>query len=108
MDRLAAAVGICSRQGLWKLRHIGTHTLWVQDNVRIKAMKFRKVRGSRNLADFLTKHTPSQDKFNQLATVLGCAFDAGRVESAPLLRKHRPDDVAGKGIADEASLKVLT
>ncbi len=26
----SAAVGICSRQGLGKLKHLYTHTLWVQ------------------------------------------------------------------------------
>ena len=33
----AAAIGICSRQGLGKLRHIATHTLWVQEKLRSKA-----------------------------------------------------------------------
>ena len=32
----SAAMGICQRQGLGKLRHIETHTLWVQEKVRRK------------------------------------------------------------------------
>ena len=27
----SAAMGVCQRQGLGKLRHIETHTLWVQE-----------------------------------------------------------------------------
>ena len=30
----SAAIGICNRQGLGKLRHLDTHTLWVQQAVR--------------------------------------------------------------------------
>ena len=29
-----AAVGLCGRAGLGKLRHVQTHTLWVQERVR--------------------------------------------------------------------------
>ena len=32
----SAAMGICQRQGLGKLRHVETHTLWVQEKVRRK------------------------------------------------------------------------
>ena len=32
----SAAIGICSRQGLGKLRHLDTHTLWIQQAVRTK------------------------------------------------------------------------
>ena len=83
-----------------KLRHIDTHTLWVQEKVRSKAMKLRKVRGDLNPADLLTKHIPSQEKLNQLVTLFGCAFVDGRAKSAPLLRKTRLDEMAGKGVVD--------
>ena len=32
-----AALGICSRSGLGKLRHLETHTLWVQAKIRTGA-----------------------------------------------------------------------
>ena len=64
-------------------------------------MKLRKVRGDLNPADLLTKHMPSQEKLNQLVTLFGCAFVDGRAKSAPLLRRRRQDDLAGKGFADE-------
>ena len=51
----SAAMGICARQGLGKLRHIATHTLWVQDKIRTGAMELRKVRGEVNPADIFYK-----------------------------------------------------
>ena len=34
----SAARGICGRSELGKLRHVQTHTLWVQERVRIEAI----------------------------------------------------------------------
>ena len=87
----SAAVGICTRQGLGKLRHIDTHTLWVQERVRNKSLKLRKVKGELNPADLLTKHMPSREKLNQLVELFGCAFLEGRPDLAPLLRKRKPE-----------------
>ncbi len=41
----SAAVGICQRQGLGKLRHLETHTLWVQHAVRSQRIELRKIPG---------------------------------------------------------------
>ena len=41
----SAALGICSRQGLGKLRHLDTHTLRVQQAVRSKRLVLKKVLG---------------------------------------------------------------
>ena len=41
----SAAIGICSRQGLGKLRHLDTQTLWVQQAVRTRRLELRKVLG---------------------------------------------------------------
>jgi hypothetical protein len=89
----SAAVGISTRQGLGKLRHIDTHTLWVQERVRNKSMKLRKVKGELNPADLLTKHMPSREKLTQLVELFGCAFVDGRAASAPLLRKRKPEEM---------------
>ena len=50
----SAALGISTRSGLGKLRHLETHTLWVQEKVRTGAIQVRKVRGDVNLADLFT------------------------------------------------------
>ena len=83
----SASIGICSRQGLGKLRHIDTHTLWIQEKVRTKVIQLRKVRGDCNPPDLLTKHIPTQEKLEQLVKLFGCEFRGGRAKSAPLLRR---------------------
>ena len=92
---------LVSRQGLGKLRHIDTHTLWIQERVRNKSLKLRKVKGECNPADLLTKHMPSREKLTQLVQLFGCAFVEGRAASAPLLRKRKPEELAGHGFADD-------
>ena len=52
-----AAIGISSRQGLGKLRHLDTHTIWIQQAVRAGRVDLRKVLGGENPADLLTKHS---------------------------------------------------
>ena len=51
----SAAMGICGRQGLGKLRHIECHTLWVQQRLRQKYFELRRIRGVINPADLFTK-----------------------------------------------------
>ena len=82
----SAALGICSRQGLGKLRHLDTHTLWVQQAVRSKRLVLKKVHGEENPADLLTKHSLSKERLLKLTALFGCHFRDGRAESAPLTR----------------------
>ena len=83
----SAAIGICSRQGLGRLRHVEANTLWVQEKVRSRAMELLKVRGEVNPADLFTKHLSSADRVDQLVRLFGCAFRGGRPEAAPQLRR---------------------
>ena len=83
----SAAIGICSRQGLGKLRHLDTHTLWVQQAVRNKRIDLRKIAGEHNPADLLTKHSHSREKLQSLVELHDCRFLAGRAESAPALKR---------------------
>ena len=85
----SAAIGICGRSGLGKLRHVQTHTLWVQERVRTGAIELRKVHGDVNPADLFTKHLSSRDRINQLVQLFNCEFREGRAESAPLLRRQK-------------------
>ena len=82
----SAAVGICSRQGLGKLRHLDTHTLWVQQAVRSRRLDLRKVAGEANPADLFTKHSISRDRLMSLTRLFDCEFRGGRAESAPKTR----------------------
>ena len=83
----SATVGICGRQGLGKLRHIDTRSLWVQQRLRSGGLELRKVRGEVNPADLFTKHLTSGERIGDLLRLLGCRFSEGRAAEAPLLRK---------------------
>ena len=82
----SAAIGICSRQGLGKLRHLDTHTLWIQQAVRTGRIDLRKVPGEDNPADLLTKHSLSRDRLEKLVELHGCGYLGGRAASAPKMR----------------------
>ena len=85
----SAAMGICTRQGLGKLRHIDTQALWIQEKVRTKQITLRKVKGDVNPADLLTKFMTGRDKIDQLIKLYGLVAMKGRAKSAPLLRKKK-------------------
>jgi hypothetical protein len=87
----SAALGIATRSGLGKIRHLETHTLWLQEKVRTGAIEVKKVRGEVNPADLFTKHLPSREKVHQLLNLFGCEYREGRAASAPLLRPHGSD-----------------
>ncbi len=79
-------MGICSRQGLGKLRHLDTHTLWVQQAVRSRRIDLRKVAGEQNPADLFTKHSLTRERLQKLTGLFECDFRGGRAESAPEVR----------------------
>ena len=58
----AAAIGVCRRRGLGKIRHLATSDLWIQERLRNGDFVLEKVAGSNNIADALTKHV---DRTNQ-------------------------------------------
>jgi hypothetical protein len=82
----SAAIGICSRQGLGRLRHLETHTLWVQQAVRSGRVDLRKVKGETNPADLFTKPLVSRERLGMLVDLLGCRYKGGRAEVAPAMR----------------------
>ena len=89
----SAAMGICTRQGLGKLRHIDTQTLWIQEKVRLKQITLKKVLGDVNPADLLTKFLTGKDKLDQLIKLFGLVAMKGRAKSAPLLRRKKVAEV---------------
>ena len=84
----SATMGICSRQGLGKLRHVDTRTLWVQQRVRSGELEIRKVRGEVNPADLFTKHLSSEERVRELLRLFGCRHVDGRAVGAPKLRRE--------------------
>ena len=51
-----AAIGMCSRTGVGKTRHIQVRWLLIQDAIRDKVVRLRKVSGTENVADMGTKY----------------------------------------------------
>ena len=99
-----AAIGVSTRQGLGKLRHLDTHTLWLQQAVRSKRIELRKVPGEVNPADLFTKHLATRDRLAQVMNLFDCQFAGGRAEAAPELRRGAR---IGTDIAEANSLEEL-
>ena len=79
-----AAIGMCRRRGLGKIRHLAVADLWVQDRIKSGDVRLEKVLGAEKPADMLTKHVEYPNMIKHL-TFLGLSFEAGRAESAPTL-----------------------
>jgi hypothetical protein len=78
----SAAIGICHRCGIGKVRHLAVAQLWVQDLVRSKACRLYKVLGTENPADLMTKPLARAEIDGHLVR-LGLSRAVGRAESAP-------------------------
>ena len=100
----SAAIGICSRQGLGKLRHLDAHILWIQQAVRLGRVDLRKVDGESNPADVLTKHSISRDRLDKLVKLHGCKYVEGRAANAP---KMRSGDSGRTTMAGHGSVNVV-
>ena len=80
----SAAVGIASRRGLGKQRHIELNELWLQDQIARGRISIRKVDGRANFSDSLTKFC-SADRITQTITCTGHCIKSGRHELMPKL-----------------------
>ena len=78
----SAAIGICRRTGIGKVRHLAVGQLWVQERLRAGHFSLFKVCGTANPADLLTKHLPGPTISTHLAT-LQLRPEQGRPASAP-------------------------
>ena len=80
----AAAIGVCRRRGLGRIRHLATADLWVQDRLRRGDFTLEKIPGHDNCSDILTKHVDRQTLHRHMAT-LGLRLEDGRAASAPTI-----------------------
>ena len=80
----AAAIGICRRRGLGKVRHLAVSDLWVQDRLRSKDFTLEKVAGAENPADILTKNV-ARDLLEKHTARANLVFEDGRAASAPTI-----------------------
>ena len=77
-----AAIGICKRQGLGRVRHLATADLWVQQRVRDKEINLFKFPGKDNPRDLMTKYK-SAPEATRFLEMVGIRPLAGRAELAP-------------------------
>ena len=78
----SAAIGIASRIGLGKIRHIEVSQLWLQEKVKSGKVIITKVDTSCNLADALTKGVDAAIIAKHL-TGVGVVIRADRHKLAP-------------------------
>ena len=79
-----AAIGICRRRGLGKIRHLHVADLWIQDRVRRGDFLLTKCLGQDNPADMLTKHVSKETMLKHMQ-FLGLIAEDGRAASAPTI-----------------------
>ena len=78
----SAAVGICSRSGIGRVRHLAVAQLWVQERIKTGDISLYKVAGAANPGDMLTKGV-ARDLLDQHMTAVSLMRSEGRAESAP-------------------------
>ena len=78
-----AAIEMCRRLGLGKVRHLATADLWIQQRVRMGQLTLKKLPGKINPSDLLTKHLSRPD-IERLLELMSVIPLSGRAASAPL------------------------
>ena len=76
-----AAIGITSRRGVGKVRHLHTPLLWVQAALESGSFALAKVGGKSNCADLATKHLAEAEMLKCL-TFLNCRLETGSADAA--------------------------
>ena len=82
----SAAIGICRRSGIGKIRHLAVGQLWAQERLRQGEFRLHKVPGMWNPADLCTKPMTAEEILRHSAT-LCIAKTSGRAVTAPELQK---------------------
>ena len=87
-----AAIGIANREGLGRIRHLDTKSLWLQQALRKRRLGLGKVLGNGNFLDLMTMHVDSK-LLGEHVRCMGCEFAAGRAELAPQIVQEVEDFV---------------
>ena len=77
-----AALGICRRRGLGKIRHLDTTDQWCQEKVRNGTVTLHKVPGVSNPADIMTKYV-ERAILEKMLTLVNLVPLDGRAACAP-------------------------
>ena len=82
----SAAIGVASRKGSGKLRHVRVGDLWIQELVEEEEVMLRKIQGSQNIADAFTKYL-SQKTMNEHLHRMNTELRQGRAASGLQLQQ---------------------
>ena len=82
-----AAIGICRRRGLGKIRHLAVADLWIQDHLKSRDFGLEKILGALNPADLLTKYLDGTIQNGHIERI-GLRCEEGRAASAPKLPRN--------------------
>ena len=75
----SAALGVVGRRGAGKLRHVRVGQLWVQQKNEEGEIRYRKVKGTENPADAMTKALAQAD-IEKYMKMIGQHAAQGRAE----------------------------
>ena len=78
----SAAIGICRRRGLGKVRHIAVGDLWVQERTKNGDFELLKILGTENPGDIFTKFV-ERPIWDKMLDKLCMVTEDGRPDSAP-------------------------
>ena len=106
----AAAIGICRRRGLGRVRHLAVADLWVQDRLRTGHVELVKVAGQDIVADLLTKYL-DRPLHGRHVQALGLCEEGGRASAVAqigsnvvaccLSRFYDPEDACTDELAED-------
>ena len=76
-----AAIGVVSRRGNGKLRHVKVGDLWIQERVEERDLDVRNVEGENNPADLMTKNVDAT-KCERFTGMCGQECPKGKAEKS--------------------------
>ena len=77
-----AAIGMVKRQGLGRIRHLAVADLWIQQKAKSGVVHYKKLEGSKNTSDILTKPVDAEVMGRHMQG-MGFEFRSGRNELTP-------------------------
>ena len=102
----AAAIGICRRSGIGRVRHLAVGQLWVQEGLRRGEFTLFKVQGDQNPSDIFTKCVSRELRDRHLSKLNLHRVD-GRAATAPMAQLHGGGGGVQPSVAQLASSTAL-
>ena len=98
-----AAIGMVKRQGLGRIRHLAVADLWIQQKAKDGVVNYKKLEGSKNTSDILTKPVEAETMGRHMKS-LGLEFREGRNPLTPAFNGKEDGTSVYVGDADEGLL----